>query len=176
MNLDEIRRQAEDLARKYNPEGKVPFPYLKLGEDYSDLKIAQWEKFKVGENGSIVFLEDKKTYIIIINKNLSFANKNFTTAHELGHYFLHSQLVRKNETKIDGDLLISKNYELPIIRDETERAIEAEATNFAASLIMPTELVTQLWENLKDVQECAHVFGVPLAAMIIRLESLGLLE
>jgi Zn-dependent peptidase ImmA (M78 family) len=177
MTLDEIRNRAEELAKKYNPEGVVPFPYQKIERDYSELIIFTWDKFPSADHAALTFDKKTKTFVIMVNKNISQAKQNFIVAHQLGHYFLHREMIQNNaDFLIEGELLMNSNFELPVIETETEKKKQMEATIFAASLLMPSELVIQLWESLKDIKECAHVFGVPVVMMVLRLENLGLLE
>lgn len=62
-------------------------------------------------------------------------------------------------------------------RDEAvSTKLETEANNFAASLIMPAELVKRAWEKLRDVEDCAQVFNVSVEAMSIRLSRFGLVN
>lgn len=53
---------------------------------------------------------------------------------------------------------------------------EREANNFAASLLMPTELVTRGWEDVGSVERLAEIFNVSVVAMSIRLSQLGLVQ
>ena len=54
--------------------------------------------------------------------------------------------------------------------------LEVEANKFAASFLMPRNLVEKVWQKLKDVDECAHIFSVSIVAMSIRLSELDLVE
>ncbi len=75
---------------------------------------------------------------------------------------------------VDGDNVLDR-VGILYRRDEAlSTKLEVEANNFAASFLMPADLVKKAWEKLKDVEECAQVFNVSIEAMTIRLSKLGL--
>ena len=176
MNLKDIEDLAEELVKKYNPTVIVPFPFKKILEDKSDLRIFESEKLGEDVSGAISYLTDKKIYVILINAHKTVSRKYFTTAHEIGHYFLHKELISKSEILVDNDpnvdnlsvLYLSDN---PLNPSQTE----TEANRFAASLLMPKEWVIKAWNELKDVEDCAKVFNVSVSSMSIRLEKMKLL-
>ena len=111
--------------------------------------------------------------IIGINENHHPVRRRFTISHEIGHYILHvtqplfvdfykgSMLYRSNHK--------SKNYK-----------IEKEANQFAASLLMPKQLIEKELLKLSNsldyedkIYELSHTFQVSKQAMDFRLKSLG---
>lgn len=83
----------------------------------------------------------------------------FTIAHELGHYFLHSQ-----QGKIPG---IGP-------RDLSDLRLEWEANWFAANLLMPIESFNQAWaEYDHDVEAVADYFMVRDVVVTNRAQQLG---
>lgn len=175
MYTGEVIRKAEKIANKYNPEGLSPFPFDKIQEDKKDLNIYLTDDMKPGVSGIIYFDKNDKTFNIFINKSKSEARIQFTIAHELGHYFLHSEEIKSKKAIVDGDELLDGNrmlYSLDVA--ETSR-IEIEANNFAAILIMPERFVKSAWSKLQSVEECAKVFNVSVSIMSIRLEKLNLI-
>ena len=94
---------------------------------------------------------------IFIEKTMSPERKKFTLAHELGHHFLHEGM----KLRLDN-LDYSSNG-----KDTVE---ESEANYFAATLLMPKELVLKLLDKRKSVEEIANYFQVSLSAARNRIK------
>ncbi len=101
--------------------------------------------------------------------------QRFTIAHEIGHFVLH--------TSTSG-VFIDKRYTAVFRRDQDsatgEHLEEIQANQFAASLLMPEDLLLSELRNhhfdLGDEQglrELADRFQVSAQAMSIRLSGLG---
>lgn len=99
--------------------------------------------------------------LIYVNSKEHEGRKNFTIAHELGHYILHMD---KEKDEIITSFRGSKDVR------------EREADMFASELLMPTELV--LIEYYKTiyptVRQLSKKFEVSEAAMRYKLDRLGL--
>ncbi|NQU99186.1 MAG: ImmA/IrrE family metallo-endopeptidase [Parcubacteria group bacterium] len=173
MNKVDICKKAEELAKKYNPEGLSPFPFEKIIKDKKDLLIFESEKLEERISGAIVIKDS--IFYIFVNKNKVKTRQYFTMAHELGHYFLHKEIIRKEKAIIDEENSLDGNTMLYRLDDYERSRIETEANNFAASLIMPKELVIEAWKEIKNVTRCAEIFSVSASAMAIRLERLSLI-
>lgn len=120
-------------------------------------------------SGQIERVGDK--YKISANVTDGYFRKRFTMAHELGHYIYHSDLLgegadddRKYRSVPDG-----KFYNTAIKKRE-----ETEANRFAASLLMPANLIRQEWARNPDVGVMVEKFKVSEPAMLIRLRGLDL--
>lgn len=177
-NVQEAIKLGEELAKKYNSEGISPFPFEKILDECKDLKIHFVDlKENQDVSGAILYDKDKDTFDILINKNKPEVRRYFTIAHELGHYFLHKELIKEAEVVVDKESSLDSvgaimfRIDAPV-SDEMERA----ANHFAASLIMPERLVRKAWDATNDPEECAKIFGVSLTAMTIRLSRLGLID
>ncbi len=103
-------------------------------------------------DGKTIFVESADTY----------ARKNFTIAHELGHFKLHKDMAT--------DIFYRYQVNKPEDADDMER--ELQANQFAATLLMPEQFIRQLWEVTDDINKLAHIFGVSPEAMRRRLQSL----
>lgn len=175
MEVQKAIKKAEEIACEYNPEGISPFPFDKIQSDKSDLNIYLSDRLKPEISGVIYFDASNNAFNIVVNEDKPATRIQFTIAHELGHYFLHSDIIKKQEAIVDGDYsLDGENILYRLDNYETNR-LETEANNFSANLIMPKKFVIKAWGKLQNVEECAKVFNVSVSAMSIRLEKLGLI-
>lgn len=131
--------------------------------------------FEYAMSGAAIIDAGRK--IISINKKESDVRKRFTAAHELGHILLHY------DQELNVDLKpIRLNRDLNSATGESWR--EIEANYFAASLLMPTDLLAKHHEKLVNAHEdddevltaLARKFEVSIQAMSIRLAKLELLS
>lgn len=176
MDLLEISNKGEEMAKKYNPEGLVPFPYENIQRDKGDLDIFLTDfEGKDEMSGAILYDKNTKKFSILINKTKPKTRQHFTVAHELGHYFLHSDIIKSEEAIIDGDNFLDGSKIFYRLDKAQQDKIETEANNFAASLIMPEKLVRKVRNKVGNVEECAKIFQVSVLAMSIRLERLKLI-
>ncbi|MCO4782661.1 MAG: ImmA/IrrE family metallo-endopeptidase [Candidatus Cloacimonetes bacterium] len=105
-----------------------------------------------------LFVNSTGSLLIFLKDGVNDLRKNFTIAHELGHYILHSQF----------GIIPIRAYRYGSHR------LEWEANWFAAEFLMPQEEITKLKnEGLTSVEMSDH-FQVSVTAMNIRIESLGL--
>ena len=108
---------------------------------------------------------------ILLDESGSPARKRFSIAHELGHHFLHlesdGEIVDRN-----ADLFRISEYATSEITPERRR--EIEANQFAAALLMPEQLVREVWPDYSSVSEMAKLFQVSEESMGYRVASLGL--
>ncbi len=175
MSVSDAIRRAEQVVNEFNPNGLVPFPFRLIEEKYGDVSIFVAE-LPPEVSGAIRFRSEESKFEIFINASKPETRQYFTIAHEIGHYFLHGDLIKKEDVVVDDDLLFDGNKALYRMDDAEHSAIETEANNFAAALIMPEPLVRRAWETLKSVEECASLFKVSVVAMSIRLEKFRLLQ
>ena len=179
-NLKNAEEKAKECARKYNKDVLIPFPFEKIVEEETELRaILTVDLEDIGEklgeslSGLISFAKqetsDKDEFTILVNSKKPSKRQYFTTAHELGHYFLHKDKIKKEKIITDSDILwYRSDYRLS--KDE-----ETEANYFAAALLMPEDKVKEAWEVVGKVGDCAKIFNVSVAAMEIRLDYLKLL-
>lgn len=172
MNNVEISALAEGYADQFNPEHLAPFPYENVSEAMSDLDISFFELDDSSVSGATLYKEGK--FNIVVNSSKPANRQHFTLAHELGHYFLHKELLRKDGGLIDEDQQLDV-AKILYRRDDAEyREVERQANRFAASLIMPRWLVVDAWNATHSVESCAKIFKVSQSAMSIRLSELNL--
>lgn len=99
---------------------------------------------------------DPSGAVIRYNGNHAPARQRFTVAHEIGHLLLHPPGRRFR------DRISSMGVDLA----------EIQANNFAASLLMPSWMISAAAPG-KSISALADIFGVSEQAMQIRLKALG---
>lgn len=115
--------------------------------------------------------------IIGVNADQHPNRRNFTAAHELGHYLLHDF----DDVHVDRDFRVWLRSEASSQGTDIE---EKEANLFAAELLMPAHFLAKDVEKIgtidllyEDVlQELAAKYGVSTQAMTFRLAYLGYVQ
>ena len=130
----------------------------------------------------LIFREGTQV-IIGINNGHGETRKRFTVAHELGHYYLHS----------NNPLFVDKVFAVKLRDHISSEAIsieEIEANAFAAELLMPRRLLLNDLQKLQSgvldydsdevmddiIQKLAHDYQVSKQAMTIRLINLDVIS
>ena len=152
-----VKHHVEDFARRMASVAE-----FKLGDDpaeiverlggsihYADLD--EW----ASEDGSI-FIHGESDFDILLSHYTSPLRDRFTVAHELGHYFLHSE---QGSTPI-------------IAHRKGSTRIEWEANWFAAGLLMPSEPFKKYCEKHSDLARIAAKFGVSEDAARVRRDAI----
>jgi len=147
------RSKAEELVRQvgfHDPPVDVRAVAGKLDLEIMELSLPSWFF------GVLMKVEGDP--YIVVNKMMPEHRKNFTIAHEIGHYVLH-----------DDELCYMKNSK--------RSYFHREADIFAAELCMPTYMVrkeAQKWFN--DHRYLARLFGMSEIAMVRKMQEMGLLR
>ena len=143
----------EELAVEYSEQIFPNDPVLEVvGEHFSE-----------GIEGMISSLNEKAGWIIIYNLNIAnMGRRNFTIAHEFGHYLLHRSVIKSGKQCSRNDM---NNWR--------ENEIEAEANLFASNLLLPAKDVSrQIVEQRLTAQlihELANRYGASLEATTLRV-------
>lgn len=174
MDTVRIAALAEEYAQKFNPERVAPFPYENILKHCDDLDIFFFALEDENVSGATLFKDDQ--FSILINSDKHENRQHFTLAHELGHYFLHGDLLRQEGGLIDEEKQLDGSTILYRLDDAERDRLEREANHFAASLIMPRELLKEAWRTTGTIEECAKIFKVSTIAMNIRLTELNLVQ
>lgn len=151
--------------------------------DY-DLSI-EWSNIDhLASNGEVLAAIAPRKRVIYMNENKSalfykkMGTMNFSKAHELGHWVLH--VTRQNSY----DQLSFSDDEVYYCRNRLNRPPEErQADMFAASILMPKDMISGAIGFLKESKEIvfgdlynmADAFEVTISALTIRLNELGLL-
>ncbi|MFD8569591.1 ImmA/IrrE family metallo-endopeptidase [Streptomyces sp. NPDC059639] len=134
--------------------------------------------FKDGDVSGMLVRQDGQSPVVGVNDAHSRNRQRFTIAHEFGHLLLHPG----REVVLDRPVRVN-------LRDKTSSTAtdreEIEANAFAASLLMPADLVHMELQRLpaavrQDPDHCtsalAAVFEVSDSAIGFRLINLGLVS
>lgn len=115
-------------------------------------------------------------WVIRINRFDRAETKNFTVAHEVGHFVLHGARLA-NLDVFDGRVnRSSEGSDDPFTYlEDRDRRMESEANAFAAALLMPLNLFRPAFQRLSgNVAELAQLFFVSEATVIRRIRELRL--
>lgn len=155
---NEIDFIIDDIAAKtgvFYPKNSL----LDIAE-VSGVKVYVEDLTEIGDNvsGAILYKDPKtkKEASIFINKKMSGRRQRFTLAHELGHFFLHNGEVK---LRID-DLDYSKD-------NHNE---ETEANYFAASLLMPKDILKRKLDEGLSIEQLSEYFDVSEVAVQNRIK------
>lgn len=138
------------------------------------------EAADLGEDVSGLLAIHRGKGIIAYSEGQSRQRQRFTIAHELGHFMLHSA-GGEDMVFLDKDFIVK--YRSNKAYTETEMRQEQEANTFAASLLMPKDLIfnelskpeiQKLAEN-DLIETLAQLFEVSVPAMTFRLSNLNIL-
>ncbi len=174
MSIEQIRALAEEIAATYNPQHVAPFPYENITEDHSDLKVYFTELDDDQISGAT--LHENNEFTVLINTSKPGTRQHFSLGHELGHYFLHTDVLQKEKAIIDGEDTLAGPRILYRQENSSTEQLEREANTFAATLLMPADLVRDGWQGVGDIEKLAQIFQVSVVAMSIRLAELGLVS
>lgn len=186
---NEIEQIANDILNKF----------LKRGGTYKifdEIMLAENIKFKEVNSTNFNFIgaltkgNNGQVYIMVNSNIDNFGRRNFTIAHELGHYFLSHHLTQ-NAFYCAEEMIVEEGL--------WNNPIEQEANYFASCLLMPKEKVKSaflnilfysrkakikdflhvkndytfgIWKPIKD--ELTKRYGVSETALRFRLQQLNL--
>ena len=171
--MNTIYEKLDEKAYKLlERSGAVSMPVsLDKVADYLGLAIV--EKPLEEEFSGFLAVKEKT---IVINAQHSRVRRRFTTAHEIGHYFLHRKSQQDTPVFIDRTVYYRRQN-----LDDADRRIELEANGFAAGLLMPRDLLESYLDDSPDlnlgksseVKILADEFEVSRSSMEYRLQNLG---
>lgn len=127
---------------------KVP-PIQILNEIFKKHNILFREISESDEFCGIFFVKGNKKGIVV-NSNLYDRRRNFTIAHELGHYFLDHPLGSSGTIICDTNAVFGRDKPEP----------EKEADYFASCLLMPREMVIQQYNKCKSNNSQLSISGL----------------
>ena len=144
---------------------------MKLNKLYNlaekeNIKIYDWHI----EDCTGIYINYDKINAIALNYDElgTYIDEKCTLAHELGHYFLHREMLKSSDVHIDT--LYRATIQTNINTKEQEREVDY----FAGALLMNRMAIEKLIDNY-TVADLAELFKVSSSAMAVRLYILGLL-
>ena len=162
-----INYDLEDFASDIliqNDMYKIPVDLIKLANNFN-IEVYQSElENKV--SGAIKYDKNQDRYTILLNEKDSENRKRFTIAHELGHYFLHTEILKSDEILVDT---------LYRMKSDENRELEKEADYFAGALLMNKKLLEKMYDQGYSISSLAQIFEVSESAMTVRMDILGLI-
>jgi Zn-dependent peptidase ImmA (M78 family) len=173
-----FKRVAEVAAGILNRAGVTEVP-VNLNR-ILDIVGVRAEAADLGQDVSGLLAIQDGQGIIAYSDDQSNQRKRFTIAHELGHFLLHKS-DGEDTVFLDTDFIVK--YRSNKVYTETELRQEQEANTFAASLLMPRELIFKELNkselrNMSEsdlIYELARIFDVSVPAMTFRLSNLNIL-
>jgi dTDP-4-amino-4,6-dideoxygalactose transaminase len=129
-NLQVIEDTCESMGAYYKGKAVGTFGRCATFSFYFSHHITTLE-------GGITVTDD---FSIFIEESHHFNRKRFTLAHELGHYFLHNEIIKSDGIYID-------NKESLMFRGLVYSEEEHEANMFAAEYLMPENEVRKLYNK-----------------------------
>ena len=174
INETDIESVAERVLAQANVDS-LPIRADNIAEFMYDLEIDSANLDKCSHIGSVlaaISICDKKIYMNesrVWELERNPGRKNFTVAHELGHWILHKDLAQENLFGFSGNILICRGTNIKT--DNKER----QADIFATHLLMPERFVIEQLKNFEtplrdcDLKQIANIFRVSKQAIKIRL-------
>jgi len=157
LTKSDISRFASEARRKYFTSNN---PIIGINNILSLLNGTV--KTTRSEGGETLHIKDDGSFVITIPETTSSVRDAFTIAHELGHYFLHTNLENPGEVAFNRK---GSNLE------------ETQANWFAASFLMPEDEFREAASKFNyDQRNIAAHFGVSGAAAGVRMSVLGLVQ
>lgn len=167
--MSKIINEFEELTSTIlinNDMFKVPVDVVKIAK-LNGITVYEGDLEK-NVSGAIRYNQEKENFEILVNKNDTRERKRFTIAHEIGHFFLHREILMSDEIHIDI------MYRMPN-EDEEQKRREKDVDYFAGALLMNKTLLTKMYNENNTITELAEIFDVSVSAMTVRLDILGLL-
>ncbi len=161
--MSKLNEYLEELTSNIlldNDMYKIPADIVKIAKS-NDIDVYEGDLDKK-ISGAIKYDKNTKKFAILLNKNDARTRQRFTLAHELGHFFLHKEILISDEIHIDT------MFRMP---DEKEKEVDY----FAGALLMNKTLLEKMYQDNKSIAELAGLFDVSISAMTVRLDVLGLL-
>lgn len=169
------RKHIRNLVQRLLAEHRVRSAPVDVAEIAKALGVEVREEPADDDLSGFLYRDRKRNLIIIgVNAEQHPNRRNFTAAHELGHYLLHDF----DDVHVDRHFKVWLRSEASSQGTDVE---EKEANLFAAELLMPAEFLAREVEEIgtidlldEDVlQELAAKYGVSTQAMTFRLGYLG---
>ena len=181
-----IEKKANEARQKLKKPDKCDIDTEELIQAHNIYYILK--KLPDNISGASMTTEHGKQ-MIVVNEDQPEKRKKFTIAHELGHLILghDTPLNTQDKATIPNNRQLRNPSQILFRDDKTSEGSdwrEIEANHFAASLLMPKNLLnkeinkltqknSKIYLSEYNVHELADIFGVSDISMSIRLSRLG---
>lgn len=152
------RLEAERMLQKYNIN-QLPIDPREIAKS-EGLEVVFFEPTDSSMEKISGFLDIDKKKIFVNAKN-AINRQTFTIAHELGHWLMHRDIIKKDPSKY----LIFRVDQMGM---PSLDPMESEANAFAANLLVPMNTLLRLSESY-SVEELSKIFLVSVAVISNRL-------
>lgn len=173
------RKNPERIAEEFLKENKITKYPVDIKSLIKKTGLSLVEMELPGDVSGILEV-DKTEYTVYVHEKHHEHRKRFTMAHELGHFLIH----HPKSTHIDR-----KSFFRSPSSSEALNYEEIEANRFAASILMPRELIIKeinkfalehggdLIDTDEDlIKVLVNKFNVSPASISFRLQNLGLFK
>ncbi len=130
-----------------------------------NISLKEADLSSLWDNVSGFIKYENDTFTIVLSVSDHYNRKRFTLAHEIGHYFLHQAILKKEWVYID-------TRESMMFRWGVYSQEEQEANMFAAEYLMPEDRVKELYQKYWVTEILAWFFHVSNLAMAFRIDNL----
>jgi Zn-dependent peptidase ImmA (M78 family) len=153
------------FAERFGPApDDAPVPVDALATDMLGLFVVESDDLEVS---GLLIPGTRYVYLNAREARESVGRRRFTLAHEIGHWVCQCDEGRAP----DPEPIMCRQSDLSA---KVDTALEREANNFAASLLMPEQQVRRAAANGLDVDAAAERFGVSDIAMEWRYFNIGI--
>lgn len=159
ISREEIETAANEVRRQWGL-GEVPIVDLVGTMETNGIIVVRMNFHSHDVDGLSVWDSNIGRPIVVLNADKASAVRSrFDAAHELGHLLLHRSISKEDLRSYDKE-------------------IESQAHYFASCLLLPAATFTKGIFNasMLELQSLKQHWRVSIAAMIVRLEGLGILD
>lgn len=114
---------------------------------------------------------DGDGYAFMVNSDHRSTRRRFTTAHMIGHWIFHGDILRKGGGT-NEDLSYRQIRDAPRFNPYMEERFESQASRYAVGIVMPADIVVRLRDEGLSVFQIADRLDVTPQQMAIRLRTL----
>lgn len=167
LDPSEIEQKAKGLLVDHNMYS-VPVNPVSVAQA---IGVPVYDAEFTDDHVSGMLRKEGDTYEIFVNKSHPRSRQRYTIAHEIGHFVLHRH---ESAIFVDFDITLYRSKSRYAETSDDEQRRETQTNIFAASLLMPEELVKQEFQKQRDMSLLAALFQVSRDAMGYRIGNLGL--
>ena len=137
-----IDKKAKEFLDRYNPDSIIPTPIEEIVEFDLHLNIIPLPDLLTIYDVDAFTSRDLKAITVDEGQSIRYPNRyRFSLAHEVGHIVLHSELFKRAQYNSNKEYLSFYNTLLP---EESDK-LEYQANYFAGSILVPFELLKQIF-------------------------------